>query len=485
MRGLRSRSALVVSAAVVGVLLLGALFGGGLWWARRAAGSAGCTMPATASKTPWSAPSSCSVVTLVRTSGRPTVSVASGTTIRLDFTLHKGERTFGAGEREPGGVYRVVQPQTYYFGINHPVCHDGAGTPSDCRSWIDYEADYSVEVQVRGALVFEGSPQFVSPTVGWALGGGAIGTQGATDTTVWRSGDGGRTWSNVTPAAFYSQTPPAFSDPELHAVDGKFAFIIDAGTARYYRTTDGGAQWTALPLPSGWDPGTDIGWPPGDLASIGGGNLYTLPPGSNTWVAHPLPPSIADAGAGVELSGSGSRLIAMTSLPDPVIAVSADGGSTWHLAPAPPALGVAGTCPDFPPFFQVFDQLDASLVGGCGTLQLWTTTDGGLHWTASPSGVADAEWGGGTAVQAGEQVPPDFLDVKHGWVWQWAGQNVRLVSTADGGQHWTPLPRLFPPMSTVHFVTPSTGFVWTGSSTFETTDGGHTWAQLPAPRRTH
>ena len=491
----RSRAAWVSSVVVAGILLLAALGAGGLWWGHRAVGSAECVMPRSASTTPWPASSSCSVVTLVRTSGNPTVSIASGTLIRLDFTLRPGESTFGAGTRQSSGAYRVTTPRfsplTYQFGVNRAVCHDGAGTPSDCNSWIDREPVYTVSVLVRGSLIFGGPPQFVSPTAGWALGGGAIGNHGATETTVWRSEDGGRTWTDVTPAAFYSKSLPTFSDVQLDAIDAEFAFLVDLHRGSFYRTTDGGGQWTAIPIPSGWtgfeaewpprDPQT-TGWSPGGLAAIGDGNVYILAPDSNTWAAHPLPTSIARAGALVEVSGSGPRLIATTPLPGLSVATSVDDGSTWQPAAAAPEGDISGSCPALPPFFQVFNQNDASLVTGCSTLRVWTTTDGGMHWTASPAGVSDAEWGGGTSVQAGRHVAPDFLDVTHGWVWQWTGTSVRLLSTTDGGQHWTPLPRSFPPMSTADFVTPSTGYVWTGRATFETTDGGQTWTQLPPPR---
>jgi photosystem II stability/assembly factor-like uncharacterized protein len=99
-----------------------------------------------------------------------------------------------------------------------------AQKPNRTPTWELFET--GVEARLRGL-----SP--VSHRVAWASGSGG---------TVLRTVDGGRTWSQVGPAA---TTDLQFRD--IEAFDAKRAVILSIGNgdqSRVYRTDDGGQTWT-------------------------------------------------------------------------------------------------------------------------------------------------------------------------------------------------------------------------------------------------
>jgi photosystem II stability/assembly factor-like uncharacterized protein len=107
------------------------------------------------------------------------------------------------------------------------------------------------------------------------------------------------------------------------------------------------------------------------------------------------------------------------------------------------------------------------------------TTDGGRTWTRQYSGSV-----------ALDQV--DFIDTTHGWA---AGTN-GLLRTTDGGATWTAAGDPCDAIRSVHFVTPDVGYAVAGGSQVRidgglpapvvggellaTTDGGQSWAAVPA-----
>jgi photosystem II stability/assembly factor-like uncharacterized protein len=117
-------------------------------------------------------------------------------------------------------------------------------------------------------------------------------------------------------------------------------------------------------------------------------------------------------------------------------------------------------------------------VAGAG--RVLATTDGGQTWTRQYSGPA-----------ALDQV--DFIDAQHGWA---AGTSA-LLRTTDGGATWTSVADPCGAIRSVHFVTQDVGYAVAGGSQVRidggvpapvaggdllaTTNGGQSWAALPAP----
>ena len=109
------------------------------------------------------------------------------------------------------------------------------------------------------------------------------------------------------------------------------------------------------------------------------------------------------------------------------------------------------------------------------------TTDAGQRWQdVTPPGLALAT---GDRYISGA----DFLDVDHAWVVHGGvvdGSPQFLVSTSDGGHHWSTLGRLPSPYCGAQFVDPTDGwcvasFAASGADqviVYQTTDGGRRWA---------
>jgi photosystem II stability/assembly factor-like uncharacterized protein len=112
---------------------------------------------------------------------------------------------------------------------------------------------------------------------------------------------------------------------------------------------------------------------------------------------------------------------------------------------------------------------------------LLRTSDGGRTWepTSFESSVS---------MNAGSGIALDFFDARHGWAVDYAmaaGGGI-LRRTNDGGRTWSG-DRELPILGTVHFVSPTHGWLATGQfgyrGLFESIDGGDTWQRrtLPAP----
>jgi photosystem II stability/assembly factor-like uncharacterized protein len=89
-----------------------------------------------------------------------------------------------------------------------------------------------------------------------------------------------------------------------------------------------------------------------------------------------------------------------------------------------------------------------------------------------------------------------FLDQQRGWLtlWNRIGEGAYLYSTVDGGKHWTPDPDLLfqgkdGVASVVRFTSRERGFVFFNrngkSSLAYTTDGGNHWSEKALPRFVH
>jgi photosystem II stability/assembly factor-like uncharacterized protein len=109
-------------------------------------------------------------------------------------------------------------------------------------------------------------------------------------------------------------------------------------------------------------------------------------------------------------------------------------------------------------------------------------------WWVSPNGEIMAQIGGGAPVTQYQGpkkvVSVQFVGPDNGWALTTDG----LLRTSDGGDHWTFLQGPATPLSTVQFVTMTTGFGITPAPggaplghLLHTLDGGETWRQLSTP----
>jgi photosystem II stability/assembly factor-like uncharacterized protein len=148
------------------------------------------------------------------------------------------------------------------------------------------------------------------------------------DARVYRSDDGGATW-----------TPGASSAPGLDATDIHFSSLTEGwmvgsgfSVSALFRTTDGGDSWTPITGPAGLWVAIDFEGQSGWIVNIGGPFRRTVD-GGETWVEDDLPDptgflSVTDLDFFDESVGYavGQR---------GYVARSADGGVTWDILPTP------------------------------------------------------------------------------------------------------------------------------------------------------
>ena len=239
----------------------------------------------------------------------------------------------------------------------------------------------------------------VSPTVGWAVGGG----------TVLKTTNQGRTWKGVDTGTDTPVSSVSFTDP----LNGWLA----AGDSVLH-TSDGGATWQELPTPEGIyrieATGSTL-WARGSH-SVGSKDYYDILRSS-------------DEGASWQTMYSGQRYLSSLSCSGPnnvwaaaggvsgnsTLVRTTDGGATWTQLPSP-----TGT--SFTRAIAFVDALHGWAVGDCWAV--YATSDGGLSW--SPQTLPAGDPAAGLAAV-------DFVDSTHGTV---AGRG-RILQTDDGGLTWT------------------------------------------------
>lgn len=227
-----------------------------------------------------------------------------------------------------------------------------------------------------------------------------------------RTTDGGRHWNQVTlPSSAVAQV--WFVD-RLH---GWFHSFTD-----FEYTSDGGAAWLTLPSPPVAGPLMDFadannGW----LASIDDnatGVLYSTHDGGANWTAHPLPgdqQQSRPAASLLALPGGG----VLVSLLDETAYTSFDDGDSWTLLPPPPPGNSYGTV-------AIQDQA-----------RWWAMDQGDLYKTFD----AGRTWQHVAVQLDGWRYIPQVLDSKHAWATLESSgppnSGSSLAATSDGGIHWT------------------------------------------------
>jgi photosystem II stability/assembly factor-like uncharacterized protein len=383
------------------------------------------------------------------------------------------------------------------------------------------------------------SLQMVSPAVGWALrwtqnpGSADDATLGPARTT-----DGGRAWSDVTPAAARPLLTPTETEAILVAADASRAWLAVTQSGRrpvtvIFGTTSGGRSWTrsapirsrgsanglAFPLAHG-GPHADSGT--GQTGGLAGGlSGKSVPSYSAGWL----------------LQNLGN---AMGSLNGIRVYRSTDGGRAWSpIAQTPPgpqsgtsSSGLPGYCAKIGITFAT--PTTGWLNGTCDSLSdaLLVTHDGGLHWApqplplplttcqASSCEIAAPQFFGHTGfltigrsagsayflvshdtdsawstvplpADAGAQPRIQFFDARRGLLIP-AGQGAIgrvFYLTADAGATWTPVRqgRTFRQLSIMFdFVSLRVGFGWSPGTDatsgapviYRTKDSGRIWTPV-------
>ena len=219
---------------------------------------------------------------------------------------------------------------------------------------------------------------FADPEHGWLLAVGTDLGSGSANSLLmllWRTDDGGRTWSQLPPTSLPPQSVelppyagsacPVFSPPHIAFTTPNIGWwtygACGTGAARplVWRTRDGGRNWTPSPLsapPGGWGSwdvldqgGTDVGAP------------YLIPTKTGTTIVVPV-------------SVGRSRLVVERSL---------DMGRTWRIAGMVDthSLPLQSTPADW---FDPVNALDWVVAAPGGLIE---TTDAGRSWTLIRSPV--------------------------------------------------------------------------------------------------
>ncbi len=239
---------------------------------------------------------------------------------------------------------------------------------------------------------------FVDMLHGWCeLIGGAL---GSSTVNLYRTSDGGLTWTLVSQTAPYNG-PGTTPDGLPYGCGKGISFtsstvgwassFCNGGSPYLYRSTDGGGQWNALmtvplppgaPMPDGEDlsapvvAGPDVALTMGIGGRPGAFAIATSSDDGATWTSRLVPASTPPV----------SPQVGSVDLIDPthwrvtngtVLMATDDGGAHWRSWPSPVSMkGALGA----------FDTLDflSPLVGwavpGVNGGPMWWTTDGGISW---------------------------------------------------------------------------------------------------------
>lgn len=295
-------------------------------------------------------------------------------------------------ERSTGGA--VAAPNTtglWFFDSREGIATTANGgllrTTDGGQTW----ASTAAQVQVGWKR-----PQFLSDGTGWVISDSG---------TIYRSSDKGRTW--MAPAAQTSVTMSYLSD--FHFVDGLHGWAVSSymwSGNGFFRSTDGGVSWHAIPGMAAWqgfaairfaDASHGIAVGPAGLAltTSDGGDTWT-PRATNTTAALRRVTFI-DAQTAVAVGEQGH------------IVRSTDRGHSWTRVSS----ATSATLHDV----RFVSATTGWAVGDGGTVLV--THDGGLTWAAQP------------AVTNRSLSSLFFLDEQTGWI---AGDNGTILATATGGR---------------------------------------------------
>ena len=351
-------------------------------------------------------------------------------------------------------------------------------------------------------------PSSASPTNGWAI----LRTSDGNSTILLRSTDGGRSWTELTPAAVSAGagnipavggtlTAPPDNVSMLDAQNG-YGWTVDHPVAV---THDGGRTWTdATPKDPGIDPKLTInkgyfvnaqtGWA-FSLRSNQDMTVYGTQDGGQSWTKlATMPVEYGDGNMSVTFTDAQhgwfeEMTAGMGQLSGELFATS-DGGKTWtKVADSRVGTGAASTPNGALPFGgQLTAQPDGTLwlsggqraagtLGGPGFIWLYKSTDGGKTWSQVSMPIPAGDEQGFTSVSQ-----PTFLG-KVALVtvlYNQGDSHSVLYTSTDMGKTWKVQSTTLPAGNGPVFGNPMVGWQTDGQRIYETQDGGKSWQQLTA-----
>jgi photosystem II stability/assembly factor-like uncharacterized protein len=330
---------------------------------------------------------------------------------------------------------------------------------------------------------------FLTPTAGWAVV--EEGESAAPRFWVFKTTDTARHWLRQ----FASSASSSNAGPlKIQFFDRNNGLMALGGTGAVYRTTDGGAHWTALTVPTfsyshlffsdrlhGWILGTVLSLDQRSAQS----QFFSTSDAGDHWVTLPAPPAFLLVGKGgfseVAFRGPSEGWMGGFAQQSAVYS-TIDGGVTWQSHPLPvTVVGKGGFAdgnaplvettvallPDAGVLAVVLDQ-NAAAVGltsfdGGSTWRRLTQPPGEtlysdfifqdtFHWWAMRNGTLFKSSDAGQSwKEVAQQLyewdyVPQVIDAKHAWGVMTVAvpaanltRGTGLATTADGGVHWTPV----------------------------------------------
>jgi photosystem II stability/assembly factor-like uncharacterized protein len=330
--------------------------------------------------------------------------------------------------------------------------------------------------------------------VGWLVvapgeGGPSTVYAGGNARGVFKSLDGGATWTLATSGLFATSIDSLVIDPQNpHTV---YAGIYVAGLSGLYRSTDGAVSWSATPILPGVSVYALANDPPepGTFYAGGQNGLYKSIDGGASWVQLQVAAGFAD------LANPIFPLAVDTRNPGTVYSggfKSTDGGASWaKLAVGPTALAIdpqdsgtlyAGT---------IAGELATSVLSVSGGVR--KSVDGGRSW----SGVNTVSQSYGISSLTGDPTNSSVVYAQTTWLdcsmsydcnsdygdpnSDETKKGLGLFRSTDGGATWAKLDLPGDPFQfNLLGVDPQgTLYAWATAGLVRSMDGGATWNALP------
>jgi hypothetical protein len=339
-----------------------------------------------------------------------------------------------------------------------------------------------------------------SATSGW---GSIVSTANPSSYTgVAYTVDGGRTWSNVTPAGLTSLTPEYPSTIVLYARSAAEAWAwlasFNGNSTTLWHTTDAGAHWTSSTVATtevGQLDFTDSlhGWlwadPYGAAAGEYSMDVWRTKDGGATWTQVGSY-SVVGGTTGISFADTTTGFAGGCPFgghpASPInLCVTHDAGTTWagQSSPIPPGF-VAGSQTELVAELPVFTSATAGVLQiisspspPLGTLYVYRTTDAGMSWQEVTA------FGGTSAINVpASGFPGCVLPTGEVIVAATVKGQMTLYQLPLGASTWTKIATaassttLLAGMIQLDFVNQMIGWAVTSAGLIATVDGGVTWA---------